>query len=52
MNRVPVKLKIMLNNTIQRFNGKRKIGFGLGNFMELTSFNVFNVRILIEKISF
>ena len=35
----------MLYETIQRFNGPN-IGFTLGNFMELTSMNVFKVIIL------
>ena len=43
-NKLPLKLKLKLNKTIQRFSGP-KIGFTLGDFMELTSFNVSNVSI-------
>ena len=40
--KLPIKLKIKLHETIQRFSGPN-IGFTLGNFMELTSLNYFKV---------
>ena len=43
-HKLPLRLKIKLKQTIERFSGPN-IGFTLGNFMELTSFNIFHVRI-------
>ena len=40
--KLPVKLRIKLNQTIQRFNGPN-IGFTLGSFMELSSLEAFKV---------
>ena len=40
--KLPLKLKIQLIQTIQRFSGPN-IGFTLGSFMELNSLNVFKV---------
>ena len=42
---VKSKLKIKLNQTIQRYNGPN-IGFTLENSMELTCLNIFNVNIV------
>ena len=49
---LPLKLKTKLHRTIQRFNGPN-IGFTLGNFMELTSLEIFkvtfNIKIIIQN---
>ena len=42
-HKLPFTLKIKFNQTIQRFSGPN-IRFTFGNFMELTSQNVFNVK--------
>ena len=46
-HKLPLKLKIILHETIGRFGGSN-IGFTLGNFMELTSLTVFKVKIKVK----
>ena len=44
-HKLPLKLKIILHETIEHFSGPN-IGFTFGNFMELTSLEVFKVKFL------